>query len=70
MKNPKIKDYTFTKGKNLFNEDVIIINRNSDKKHIISIGIEHVSDMTEKGYDQNNKLEVLKYLQRNTKLLQ
>lgn len=69
MKRPKVKDYTFQEGKNLFKEDVIMIFRNSDKQHIISIGKEHVKEMIDLGYNYVEKQEILEYLQRAKKMI-
>lgn len=69
MKRPKVKDYTFEEGKNLFGENVVMVFRNKDKQHIISIGMEHIHEMINLGYNNNEKKEILEYLQRVKKLI-
>lgn len=69
MKRPKLKDHTFQEGQNLFKESVVMIFRNSDKQHIVSIGKEHVQEMIDLGYNPAEKDDVLLYLQRTKKMI-
>lgn len=69
MKRPKLKDYTFTEGLNLFQENVLMVFSNKDKEHIVSIGEHHRQKMIANGYNPENNQDVLQYLQLITKLI-
>lgn len=58
----KVDDYTFINTTNLFGEDVVMVLRNRDKKHIVSIGENHVKDMMDKGYCPYDSFSIITYL--------
>jgi hypothetical protein len=60
--NKKMKKYTFQTTRNLFNEEVVMVLRNSDKQHIVSIDAEHRDLMTFNGFNPNDNEEILNYL--------
>lgn len=62
MKKLSIADYSFTKTNNLWGSPVIMVLRNRDKKHILSLGNEHFDHMAEVGLNHENKEDILKYL--------
>lgn len=59
-----VKDYTFQMTRTLFDEDVIMVLRNKDKKHIVSIGEDHKQAMLNSDYDPENNEEILTYLKK------
>jgi hypothetical protein len=61
----KVNDFTFTKDINIFGDPVLMVLRNKDKKHIISIGHEHIPMMEYQGYDPNDHQQVLNFIERN-----
>ena len=56
-------DYTFQKTTNLFGDEVVMVLRNKDKKHIVSIGLEHRIAMRDDYYDPDNNEHILSYLE-------
>lgn len=68
MKKLNTKELTFTNETNLFGATVTMVLRNKDKKHIISLGQEHVDQMTYEGLNHENKNHILIYLQTHNYL--
>jgi hypothetical protein len=64
MKQLNPNDFTFTKEQNLFNQPVLAVYRNKDKKHIISIGKEHLPLMNMYGYNPEDHQQVLDFISR------
>lgn len=60
----KISDYSFQKTSTLFEEEVIMVLRNKDKKHIVSIGAEHRQAMSNDYYNPDDKEHILAYLEK------
>lgn len=58
-------NYTFQKTSDLFGNEVIMVLRNKDKEHIISIGKEHRQAMYENHYDPDNNKDILTYLEKH-----
>lgn len=56
------KGYTFKKTKTLFDEDAIMILRNRDKQHIVSLTEVHIKHMQKNNYDPNNDEHIMQYL--------
>lgn len=61
--NARLNDYTFQMTTDLFGNDVVMVLRNKDKKHIVSIGEEHQKAMTENYYNPNDNEHILVYLE-------
>lgn len=58
----KISDYTFQRTTNLFNEEVVMVLRNKDKKHIVSLTEKHRKEMIEYGLNPDDNKQVLVFL--------
>jgi hypothetical protein len=58
----KARGYSFKKTTNLFNETVIMVLRNKDKKHLASLGDEHVKEMLNNGLNPDNGKDIINYL--------
>lgn len=65
MKKPKLSDYTFQETKTLFDEKVLMILRNHDKKHIVSLNETHRQEMIKNNYNPDNYEDVLSFLVTN-----
>lgn len=59
-----LKNYTFKKETNLFGDSVLGVYRNSDKKHIISIGDEHIPLMKFNGFNPADNQQVLNFIEK------
>ncbi len=62
MKKPNVKDFTFQNSLNLFYEPVLAVYRNSDKKHIASLGKKHYEQMDIDGYNRHDRQSMLDFL--------
>jgi len=60
--NIKLSEYTFQKTTTLFNDEVVMVLRNKDKKHIVSIGAEHRQIMSDNYYNPDDNEHILTYL--------
>lgn len=58
-----LTNYTFQKTTDLFGEEVIMVLRNKDKKHIVSIGAEHRKAMNDNYFNPDNNEHILAYLE-------
>jgi len=63
-KSLSLADYTFQKTTTLFGEEVVMVLRNKDKKHIVSIGAEHRQNMSGDYYNPNDNEHILAYLEK------
>jgi hypothetical protein len=63
-KTLSLADYTFQKTTDLFGNDVIMVLRNKDKKHIVSIGKEHCKAMSNDNYNPDDNEHILTYLEK------
>jgi len=61
-RKPKLANFTFQKVDTLFNESVIMVLRNKDKKHIASIGDSHRYEMITEGFNPDDNQSILDYL--------
>lgn len=62
-KSLSLAEYTFQKTSDLFGNEVVMVLRNKDKKHIVSIGSEHRQAMTDDYYNPDDNEHVLAYLE-------
>jgi len=58
----KIAQFTFQKVTTLFNEEVVMVLRNKDKKHIASIDASHRHEMVTEGFNPDDNQSILDYL--------
>lgn len=65
MKRLNLNDFTFHNEQNLFGQPVLAVYRNRDKKHIISIGKEHLPLMDMQGVNPDDHQQVLDFIARN-----
>lgn len=54
--------FTFKKDRNLFDQEVLMVFSNLNKKLIVSIGEEHIKQMIDNGYDPDDEQAIVKYI--------
>lgn len=59
----KVGDFTFKETTNLFNEKVLMVLRNKDKRYIASLGLEHFEEMICEGYNCEDNEHILQFLE-------
>jgi hypothetical protein len=61
----RVSDYTFENTVDLFDEKVVMVLRNKDKKHIVSLSKQHRIEMIYLHLNPDDKEHVLVYLEKN-----